>query len=148
MNVEVGTMFKTILMAVDGSPAVERLLVYTEHMARRSDAQVVVVHAYELPDVYEWTDGYAALQAQFAAIAQEVVDDAVDALGKAGIAASGDVRIGPAAPAILEAAKLHQVDLIIMGSRAQKQESVTESLLGSVSSAVLRFTYCPTLIVP
>jgi nucleotide-binding universal stress UspA family protein len=141
-------MFKTILMAVDGSPAVERLLVYAEHMARRSEAQVVVVHAYELPDVYEWTDAYAALQAQYAAIAQEVVDDAVDALGKAGIAASGDVRIGAAAPAILEAAKLHQADLIIMGSRAQKQESVTESLLGSVSSAVLRFTYCPALIVP
>lgn len=141
-------MFKTILMAVDGSPAVERLLVYAEHMARRSEAQVVVVHAYELPDVYEWTDAYAAFQAQYAAIAQEVVDDAVDALGKVGIAASGDVRIGAAAPAILEAAKLHQADLIIMGSRAQKQESVTESLLGSVSSAVLRFTYCPALIVP
>jgi nucleotide-binding universal stress UspA family protein len=141
-------MFKTILMATDGSPAVERLLVFTEHMARRTDAQVIVVHAYELPTMYEWTEGYADLATHYAAVAQEVVDDAVDALTKAGLNAHADVRQGPAAAAIVEAARLHQVDLIIMGSRAQRQDSVTEQLLGSVSTAVLRFTYCPVLVVP
>lgn len=141
-------MFRTILMATDGSPAVERLLVFTEHMARRTDAQVIVVHAYELPQSYEWTEGYGQLAAGYATVAQEVVDDAVDALVKVGIHATGDVRRGPAAAAIVEAARLHQVDLIIMGGRAQKQDSVTEQLLGSVSSAVLRFTYCPVLVVP
>lgn len=135
-------------MATDGSPAVERLLVFTEHMARRTDAQVIVVHAYEMPTMYEWTERYADLAAQYAAVAQEVVDDAVDALVKAGINAHADVRRGPAAAAIVEAARLHQVDLIIMGSRAQRQDAVTEQLLGSVSSAVLRFTYCPVLVVP
>ncbi len=141
-------MFKTIVMAVDGSPAVERLLVFTEHMGRRSDAQVIVVHAYEVPLLYEWTEGFANLRDEYAKVAQEVVDDAVDALTKSGIAAVGDLRLGPAAQAILEAVNVHQADLIIMGSRAQKKDSVTETLLGSVSSAVLRFTYCPVLIVP
>ena len=83
-------MFKTIVMATDGSPAVERLLVYTEHMARRVDAQVIVVHAYDAPEVYEWTDAYSELDAQYEQVAQEVVDDAVDALRKAGIQATGD----------------------------------------------------------
>ena len=141
-------MFKTIVMAVDGSPAVERLLVYGEHMARRTDAQIVVVHAFELPAVYEWTEAYAELRSRFEQVANEVVDDAVDALRKAGIQATGDVREGPAAPAILEALRVHQADLVIMGSRAQKRDTVTETLLGSVSSAVLRHTYIPALIVP
>lgn len=141
-------MFKTIVMAVDGSPAVERLLVYTEHMARRTDAQVIAVHAYELPAIYDWTDGFAQLRDEYANVAQEVVDDAVDALTKVGITATGDLRLGSAAEAILDAVSVHQADLIIMGSRSHKQESVAESLLGSVSSAVLRSTYCPVLIVP
>ena len=73
-------MFKTIVMATDGSPAVERLLVYTEHMARRTDAQVIVVPVFQLPSVYEWTDSYASLNESFRSAAQEVVDDAVEAL--------------------------------------------------------------------
>ena len=141
-------MFKTIIMATDGSPAVERLLVYTEHMARRSDAQVIVVHAYEVPSAYEWTESYEALRAQYEAVANEVAEDAVDALRKIGIHAVADVREGPAAQAILDAVGVHEADLIIMGSRAQKRESVAEILLGSVSSVVLRRTYCPVLLVP
>lgn len=141
-------MFKTIVMATDGSPAVERLIVYTEHMARRTDAQVVVVHAYQLPGVYEWTDAYDALSERFRAAAQEVADDAVDALKQVGIQAAADIREGDAAREIIEAARIHQADLIIMGSRAQKRDSVAETLLGSVSSAVLRYSYCPTLLIP
>ncbi|MEX1018894.1 MAG: universal stress protein [Litorilinea sp.] len=64
-------MFKTILMATDGSPAVKRLLVFTEHMARRTDAHVVVVHACALPDIYDWTERYGALVAQFRGVAEE-----------------------------------------------------------------------------
>ena len=141
-------MFKTIIMATDGSPAVERLIVFTEHMARRADAQVVVVHAYEYPAVYDWTDVYELLCGHFRKAAIEVADDAVDALRQAGVQAVADVREGPAAQSIVEAARVHQADLIIMGSRAQKMDSVTEALLGSVSSAVLRNSYCPTMIIP
>ena len=48
----------------------------------------------------------------------------------------------------VEAAGVHQAELIIMGSRAQKRDSVAETLLGSVSSAVLRYSYCPTMLIP
>lgn len=141
-------MFKTIIMAIDGSPAVERLLIFTEHLARHADGQVIVVHAYEPPAVYEWTEGYETLEAQYAKVAEEVVADAVEALTKVGVSASADIRRGPAAPAILDAARVHGADLIVMGSRAQSQDSMADALLGSVSSAVVRNTYCPTLLVP
>ena len=141
-------MFKTIIMATDGSPAVERLIVYTEHMARRTDAQVIVVHAFQLPTVYEWTDAYAVLCERYRLVAQEVADDAVDALKQVGIQAVADIREGDAAREIVEAGRVHQADLIIMGSRAQTRDTVAETILGSVSSAVLRYSYCPTLLIP
>jgi nucleotide-binding universal stress UspA family protein len=145
---EAAAMFKTILMATDGSPAVERLLVFTEHLARRSQAQVVVVHAYSLPKTYEWTEGYAELDKQYRQVADEVVKDAQEALEKGGINATSEVREGPAPEVILDVARLYEVDLIVMGSRAKSRENVAEALLGSVSSAVLRHTYCPTLLIP
>ena len=36
-------MFKTIIMAYDGSAASERVLLYAEHMARREDVEIIVV---------------------------------------------------------------------------------------------------------
>ncbi len=141
-------MFKTIIVPVDGSTGSERILLFAEHVARRNQAQVIVVHAYEIPAVYAWTDGYAVLRTQMEAIANEVVQDAVDALQGAGVTASGDVRQGDAVSAILDAVRIHEADLIVMGSRAQRIENVAEALLGSVSSAVLLRTYCPVLVVP
>lgn len=123
-------MFKTIVMATDGSPSVERLLVYTEHMAQRTDAQVIVVHVFQLPSVYEWTDSYASLNESFRSAAQEVVDDAVGALKQSGIQAEADVREGDAAVEIVEAARVHQADLIIMGTRAQIRDRVAETNFG------------------
>jgi nucleotide-binding universal stress UspA family protein len=143
-------MFKTILVPVDGSTGSERVLLFAEHLARRDQAQIVVVHAYTLPDTYSWTGGYADLAARYEQIANEVVQDAVDALQNAGVPVAADVRQGDAVEAILDAANLNQVDLIVMGSRARKSENITEALLGmgSVSSGVLLRTYCPVLIVP
>ena len=141
-------MFKTIIMAYDGSAASERVLLYAEHMARREDVEIIVVHAYEVPEIYEWTDGFADLEAQLERTAAEVTDDAVTALQRAGVKAMGDVRRGPAVKCILDAVGFHQADLIVMGSRRHTRDTVAEALLGSVSTAVLRYANCPVLVIP
>ncbi len=141
-------MFKTIIMAYDGSAASERVLLYAEHMARREGADIIVVHAYETPKVYDWSEGFGALSEKYESIANEVTEDAVQALCRNGINAMSDVRQGPPVRAILEAVGFHQADLIVMGGRAQKRENVAEALLGSVSTAVLRYANCPVLVVP
>ncbi len=140
-------MFKIILVAVDGSTGSERILLFAEHVARIESAQLVVVHAYQPPIEYEWAPSYAALIEQYEAVANEVVQDALDVLGEASVQAVGDVRQGSAAEAILDAARIHQADLIIMGSRANRGP-VAEALLGSVSATVLRHSLCPVLVVP
>ena len=141
-------MFKTILVPIDGSTGSERILLYAEHLARRDQAQIIIVHAYELPDDYGWTEGYADLAACYERIAAQVTQDALDAVQAAGVTVTTDVRQGNPVEAILDAARVHQADLIVMGSRTRKSENVTEALLGSVSSAVLLRTYCPVFVVP
>lgn len=143
-------MFKTIVVPIDGSTGSERVLLFAEHLARRDQAQIIVVHAYELPEVYGWTDGYAALAAEYERVANEVTQDAVEALQTAGVQVIADVRQGRAADMILDAVRVHQADLVVMGSRGQQRDTVAEALLGigSVSNEVLSRTYCPVLVVP
>ena len=45
-------MFSRILFAHDGGMSAERALVYLEHVARVEEAEVIVLHVYELPDRY------------------------------------------------------------------------------------------------
>ena len=111
-------------------------------------AVVVVVHAYELPQAYEWAEGYDSLKAQFRTVAEEVAEDAVSELERGGVQAIAVVRQGPAPQSILDAARVHKADLIVMGSRVRGRENVAEMLLGSVSAYVLRYAPCPVLAVP
>lgn len=141
-------MFKMIVVAVDGSAAGERILLFAEHLARIEAAPIVVVHAYQPPLEYEWVDSYQALAQSYEAAANEVAQDALEALSASGAKVTADVRQGNAAEVILAAAHTHQADLIIMGSRAQRRGVVAEALLGSVSSTVLRHSPCPVLVIP
>ncbi len=144
-------MFKTILVAIDGSTGNERILLFAEHLARVEGAQLVVLHAYQLPDIYEWTDGYEALREHFEAMAAEVVQDALEVLHapaeEGGAETLTDVRRGPPAEAILAAASTHNADLIVMGGRSHRAQA-SELLLGSVANLVLRASLCPVLVVP
>jgi nucleotide-binding universal stress UspA family protein len=139
-------MFRKIIFANEGSPAGDRALLYVEHLAVREEAEVVVLHAFEVPNRYVTTEAYEELRASFVKAAWAVVDDAVEELEKAGALARGMVREGSAARTILEIANEENASLIILGTRGPS--SAAELLLGSVSSEVLRFSRCPVLTVP
>lgn len=138
-------MFKRILLATDGSPVVEREVLYAGHVARVEEAEIIVLHAYELPDRYTSYRGYDALADQYRAVAQALVDEAVNQLREDGLQARGELRTGPAAEAIITAAAEHNIDLIVMGTRGS---SNLREMLGSVSTQVLRYAHCPVLQVP
>ncbi len=139
-------MFRKIIFANEGSPAADRALLYVEHLARQSNAEVVVLHAFEVPNRYTTTDVYDDLHEMFERAAWAVVDDAVEELQRAGVSARGVVREGVAGRTILEVADQEGGSLIVLGTRGPS--SAAELLLGSVSSEVLRFARCPVLAVP
>ena len=143
-------MFSKILFAHDGGMAAERVLVYLEHVARTEQAEVIVLHVYELPDRYVATEGYEELRDQYSSVAQEVVDDAVTYLEERGVVAQGlalpNGSSGGSARVILETADQKDVSLIVMGSRGPS--SMAELMLGNVTVEVLRYAHCPVLVVP
>lgn len=138
-------MFKRILLATDGSPVVEREVLFAGHLARLEQAAIVVLHAYEPPPRYEGYDGFEQLLEQYRIVAQAVIDDAVSQLHKDGVDARGELRQGPAAEMIITAASEHDVQLIVMGTRGNSNLS---DILGSVSTQVLRYSRCPVLQIP
>jgi nucleotide-binding universal stress UspA family protein len=139
-------MFKRILFAHNATPASERALLYLEHLAQLEQAEIIVLHVYEPPERYIATQGYEALLQQLIKVAQEVVNDTVEHLQKAGISALGIVETGVPARVILETAQSENVTLIIMGTRGPS--NVTDLLLGDVSMEVLRHARCPIILVP
>jgi nucleotide-binding universal stress UspA family protein len=139
-------VFSKILFAHDGGMLAERALVYLEHVARVEEAQVIVLHVYELPEQYTTLDGYQDLRDQYEVIAQEVVDDAVEYLHEREVMAQGMILPGDSARVILETAAQEDVSMIVIGSRGPS--SMAELVLGSVSLEVLRHARCPVLVVP
>jgi nucleotide-binding universal stress UspA family protein len=138
-------MFKRILLATDGSPVVERQILYAEHLARVEPAEIIVLHAYAPPEHYANYAGYEQLLEQYRVVAQAVVDEAVNELQDDGVAARGEVRLGPAAEAILDAVADDNIDLVVLGRRGG---GGLQAILGSVSAQVLRHAHCPVLQIP
>jgi nucleotide-binding universal stress UspA family protein len=124
----------------------ERALVYLEHVARVEQAEVTVLHVYQLPERYATVEGYEALRAQYEAIGNEIVDDAVAQLQEREVNARGLVLPGDSARVILETAVQEEVSLIVIGTRGPS--NMAELVLGSVSVEVLRHAPCPVLVVP
>jgi len=137
-------MFKRILVATDGSPVSERLVLYVEHLARVESAEIIVLHAYEPPVDYTGYTGYDQLLASYRAVAQAIVDDMSNALQEYGVSAVTALRLGPTADAILTAAADLDADLIVIGTPGKN--SMREFLSG-VSAQVLRHAHCPVLLV-
>jgi len=139
-------VFPRILFAHDGGMLAERALVYLEHVARVEKAEVIVLHVYEIPDQYASSEGYDALCAQYSAVANEVVEDAVTYLHERKVSARGMAMMGDSAPVILQVAAQENASIIVIGSRGPS--SMAELMLGSVSIEVLRHASCPVLVVP
>ncbi len=137
-------MFNRILVATDGSPVSERLVLYVEHLARVESAAIIVLHAYEPPANYTGYTGYDQLLASYRAVAQVIADDMRNALQEYGISASIELRLGPAAEAILAAAVDLGADLIVIGTPGKNN---MREFLGGVSAQVLRHAHCPVLQV-
>lgn len=138
-------MFKRILLATDGSPVIERMILYAAHLARKEEAEILVLHAYELPERYASYTGYETLVEQYRNVAQALLDELVQQLREDGVAVQGELRTGAAAEAIIGAAHDNNIDLIIMGTRGS---SNLKDILGSVSMQVLQHAPCPVLEIP
>jgi nucleotide-binding universal stress UspA family protein len=115
------------LLAYDGSPKSKEALYVAAYLAARGQVPLVIVTV---------TDG--------GAVTPDVLAEAAEYLEQLGVQATLVSEYGPVAEVILQTAKAHDSDLILMGGYGHSP--LAEVVLGSAVDGVLRASSQPVLI--
>lgn len=139
-------MFKTIVVATDGSPHGDRALALAESMAREAAARLVVVHVVELVggkggSVYPAAADEDEIRQQIEAKVEKLRVDGLDAS-----IVVRSTRLGGPAHEIADVAADIEADVIVVGTRGRSP--VSGFLLGSVPTRLLHIAHRPVLVVP
>jgi nucleotide-binding universal stress UspA family protein len=136
---------KTILIPTDFSDAAEYAAEYAANLSKDLNANVVLLHVYHFPTpVSELPVMVIApdeLQKENELLLQNKVNELKE---KTGVEAHYIAKMGLAVDEIMEEAQ--GADLIVMGMRGAGK--LSETLLGSITTAILRKTQTPMLIIP
>lgn len=141
--------FRKILIATDFSPSAERALERGAELAQELRAQVLVVHAYDLPiplvhpAAVTLPDPFIQECRRRAAA---LLEQACRRVGERGVAVDSRLSEVPAAAAINATAEEWGADLIVMGTRGHR--GLKRLLLGSVAARTLHGAPCSVLTVP
>lgn len=123
-------MNKTILVPIDGSTSSLEALKFAITMAKAYGDEIKVVN----------------IQQSHKILGETIISEAETELKNEHIPFSSTIRIGtPPSIEIISEAKEETVRCIVMGSKGSGNSSKN---LGSVSSAVLKMSPCPVVIVP
>ena len=140
--------FRRILVPLDFSEHSQAALTLATELAKQHDAEIHLVHAYELPTAVTMAYGVAIPQSvwdgvQEAALAR--LEEGRAKVAAAGVKVSTHLATGPAADAVTNAAETFGADLIVMGTRGLT--GLKHVLLGSVAERTIRSAPCPVLTV-
>jgi nucleotide-binding universal stress UspA family protein len=141
-------MFRSILVAVDGSRAATNALEEAVDLARSEGARLTLISVAELP---RWRfSGFPLAvpfpdEAAFVREAERIVEQA-EVLVPEDVPVSTVVRRGPVAKAILKRVETGEHDLVVVGSR--RLGPTGSLILGSVSRTVLARSPVPVLVAP
>lgn len=139
-------MFRSILVAVDGSEAALAAVERAISLARGNRARLTLINVATTP---RWVlpSPYIApvpTEAELERQSREIVE-AAEALVPEGVPVSTVVRHGPVVESILERVEQGEHDLVVIGSRGRG--AAGSLLLGSVSRAVSARSRVPVLVV-
>jgi nucleotide-binding universal stress UspA family protein len=138
-----------ILVGVDGSPASKYAVDWAARDAAMRNVRLIVMHAVQpigmnLPPLPAPT-AFARWQVERG---QKILDDAVEIARKAtpdGVSAQieSELLFSPVVPTLVDLSK--EVQMVVVGSRGRGP--LARSLLGSVSSSLIRHAHCPVAVI-
>jgi nucleotide-binding universal stress UspA family protein len=139
---------KTLLVPTDFGEASERALAYAVALAKRLGADVVVLHAFEIP-IVGFPDGAMVATAE---LTSRILEGAQSGLDRALARHKGDevpmrafVRQGDPWRSVLEAATEFSAEMIVMGTHGRR--GLPRALIGSVAEKIVRTATVPVLTV-
>ena len=141
-------MFRSILVALDGSPAAAKALEQAVDLARSEGARLTLISVADLP---RWRFSGFPLAVPFPNETElereaEQILERAEALVPEDVPVSTVVRRGPVVKAILKRIETGEHDLVVVGSRGLGPAG--SLLLGSVSRGVLAGSPVPVLVAP
>jgi nucleotide-binding universal stress UspA family protein len=139
---------RQVLVPVDFTETSERALSYALELARKFEASITILHAYQIP-VYGFPDGAyitaADVAAQLSTAAQGRLDSIIESQKLAGVPMVSVLRDGVAWEEINAVAQEIKADLIIIGTHGRR--GLARALLGSVAENVIRTAKIPVLVI-
>ncbi|HMK73500.1 MAG TPA: universal stress protein [Myxococcaceae bacterium] len=139
---------RRIIVAYDGSPPARRALAFAEELAQAFRSALTLLHAIHVPVTPPEAAlaGWAELLAAEQRAGEALVDEAVQAVRKAGFQVEARVVVGSPAEQLAEAAAGADVDLVVAGTTGKG--AMARVLLGSVTTRLLHISPKPVLVVP
>jgi nucleotide-binding universal stress UspA family protein len=138
-------MFKTILVALDGSPREPGVLGHAVELAQRVGARLHLCHAVTipigLPDTV-WAVPVAQLDATLVTDAERRIAEA--SAPHRTLVDGTHVRIGQAADVVVDLATDLAVELIVIGAHGYGR---IERLIGTTASKIVHRASCSVLVV-
>jgi nucleotide-binding universal stress UspA family protein len=135
-------MFKTIALAVDGSDHAHRAVPVAAELAKLGGGKVIVLHVRE----HDRARGQA-WELETEDEANAVVKRTLDEIKKSGATGEGDViraLHGTVAQALVESARDHKADTLVVGSRGLSD--MAGMVLGSVAHKVIHLSHVPVIV--
>jgi nucleotide-binding universal stress UspA family protein len=143
-------VFRSMIVPTDGSPFSNAAVALAIRLAADQRASITFVYVVETDKIiasvvpgHGYADPTLAINALHEA-GGAMLKECEEKARAANVQATSELPEGDCVPAILDAAKAHNADLIVMGSHGRG--GVTRVLMGSVAEGVLRTTHVPVLI--
>ena len=146
---------KKILFPTDFSETANNAFVYALNIAHKLGAEIVTLHAYQLPDVNDLylppalREVYDSLDMnEFQNFKDSIpaLKDIAEKNGLADVPLSNVLKAGDTIPVILGTAEEIKADMIIMGTK--RAGWLKEIFVGSVAGEILENASCPVLAIP
>jgi nucleotide-binding universal stress UspA family protein len=137
-------MFTKILLAYDGSDGAAAALQCTAELAR-GGASVVVLAVGRIPEYAETVSEVEEAKEQAARHYQETIEQAVEALRAAGVAAESRLDFGKVGDTIVRVAEKVGADLVVVGSNPHTP--LKRRVLGASADKVVDHAHCSVLVV-
>jgi len=142
-------MYKTIVMAYDGSEAGQRALLDCQEIGQWSQSQLHLVAVMPPPVAMIAGEAWAyspAADSEEKARYQAVLDQGISRLRAAGLDVRGEVVTGISVDEIVRVAQKVQADLIVVGHK-HLEGWAERWWRGSVSKSLIEFAPCSVLVV-
>ncbi len=143
-------MYKTIVLAYDGSESGQRALLDCQEIGQWSQARLHLVAVMAPPMALVAVDAWAfspTVESEEKEHYQSVLDAGLQRLRDAGLEAQGQVVVGTAVDEIVRVAKDVHADLIVLGHKHLATWAARWWRGASVSQSLIELAPCSVLIV-